>query len=414
MRPTRRPFGLLLLIAAIAGACVRALTAPGPGDYPWDAGPALTAIAHGSLSGFFSHQPAMGAVALYTRVPFVLLGAAFHDSRLGLYRWGALPCLLAVALLATWLARVAARRGTGHAGQVLIVAICLLNPLVSDALYWGHPEELLAASLAVGALLAASEGRLTSAAVLTGLAVATKQWALLVVCPVLLTCERRRLRRALAMSATAGAATLPMLVANLGAFRHTLLYISKPQPFTSVFDWLYPLAPSGRVSAALPFGDLRTYTGHTLPQWAGVVSHPLIIALGVIVPLAVWLRCGRRLATPELFLSAALVFLLRCTLDPGSARYYHLPLLMALVAFDTTTGAALPVAGLAACAGAFAILDRLPSYVSNELGSLLYIAATLTAAALLAHRLFSGSEHSLEGAPAPTRRRWLRVYGTDL
>jgi hypothetical protein len=386
MGSSDRKFDRLLLIAALAGAGVRALTAPGLGDYPWDAGPALSAIAHGSLSGFFSHQPAMGGVALYARVPFVGLAAALHDSPLGVYRWGALPCLLAVAVLAVWLARIAARRGTGRAGQVLIVAICLLNPLVNDALYWGHPEELLATSLAVGALVAAAEGRLTSAAVLTGLAVATKQWALLVVCPVLFMCDRRWLRAGLVMLATAAAGTLPMLVANLAAFRHTLAYISKPQPFTSVFDWLYPFVPTGRVSAALPFGDFRTYTGHILPGWAGVASHPLIIALGVIVPAAVWLRRGRRLASSDLFLSAALVFLLRCTLDPGSSRYYHLPLLMALVALDATTGAALPVAGLAAFAGAFVFLDRLGNYVSNELASLLYIAATLTLAALLVHR----------------------------
>jgi hypothetical protein len=349
----------------------------------------------------------MGGVALYVRVPFVVLAAALHDSPIGLYRWGALPCLLAVALLATWLARSAARRGMGRAGQVLIVAICLLNPLVGDALYWGHPEELLAASLAVGALLAASEQQVLLAALLTGLAVATKQWALLVACPVLLVLGRERIRAGLIMAGTAAAATLPMLVANPTAFRHTVAYISKPQPFTSVFDWLYPFVPTGHVSAALPFGDLRTYTGHVLPSWAGVVSHPLIIALGVIVPVAVWLRAGRRLGAGDLFLAAALVFLLRCTLDPGSARYYHLPLLMALVAFDTTTGAALPVAGLAAFAGAFVILDRLPTYVSNELGSVLYVAATLIVAAILVQRLLRGSVRSRSPAPAAGARRLL-------
>jgi hypothetical protein len=54
-----------------------------------------------------------------------------------------------------------------------------------------------------------------------------------------------------------------------------------------------------------------------------------------------------------------------------------------------------PVAGLAAFAGAFVFLDRLGNYVSNELASLLYIAATLTLAALLVHRLVWGVEGKL-------------------
>src|ERR1700684_4289736 len=87
-------FDWLLLCAAVATACIRALIAPGLGDYPGDAGPALTAIAHGNVAAFLSHQPAMGALALLVRAPFALLGGALHTSPSGLYRWGDLPCLL--------------------------------------------------------------------------------------------------------------------------------------------------------------------------------------------------------------------------------------------------------------------------------------------------------------------------------
>ena len=90
----------------------------------------------------------MGPLSLYLRVPFAAIGVAFGDGALGLYRWGSLACLISLALVALWLARFAARRGAGRLAQVLILGIVLLNPLVADALYWGHPEEILTAALA--------------------------------------------------------------------------------------------------------------------------------------------------------------------------------------------------------------------------------------------------------------------------
>ena len=85
-------------------------------------------------------------------------------------------------------------RGTGRTGQLLIIVVTLLNPLVADALYWGHPEEILTAALATGALLAALEDRPLAAGLLAGLAIASKQWALLTLIPVLLILRRDRIR----------------------------------------------------------------------------------------------------------------------------------------------------------------------------------------------------------------------------
>jgi hypothetical protein len=396
-------FDLLLLCAALATACVRALIATGMGDYPGDAGPALTDIAHGNVSGFFSHQPAMGALSLFVRVPFVLIGGALHDSPMGLYRWGDLPCLLAVALVGFWLARVAGKHGTGRVGQALIVAVSLLNPLINDALYYGHPEELLTASLAVGALLAAADRRPLLAAALVGCAVASKQWALVIVCPVLLTCERRRLRSALVMAGVAAGATLPMIVGNFHAFVHVLHYISRPQGVTTVFTWLYPLTPRGPVRIANIFGAPRVFQGHTVPALIGTFSHPLIIALGVAIPLLVFFRDGRRLTPDRMLLAAALVLLLRCVLDPGSAGYYHLPLLLALLASDAVAGRSLPLLGLAGFAGAFTVLDRFVNYSSMSVANSLYIACTLIAAVLLVRRLASG-ERDLDGLASRSQR----------
>jgi hypothetical protein len=398
-------FDLLLLLTAIVTAGVRAVIATGMGDYPGDAGPALTDIAHGNVSGFFSHQAAMGTLSLLIRAPFVLIGGAFHDSAIGLYRWGDLPCLLAVALVAVWLARVARDHGTGRAGQAMIVAICLLNPLINDALYYGHPEELLTASLAVGALLAAAERRQLLAAVLVGCAVASKQWALVIVVPVLLTFERGKLRSAMVMAGVAAGCTLPMLVGNFHAFMHALHYISRPQPVTTVFTWLYPLSPLGHVRIANIFGAPTRFEGHTVPALVGTFSHPLIIALGVTIPLIVWWRAGRRLAPNQMLLAGTLILLLRCVIDPGSAGYYHLPLLLALIVLDATAGRQYPTLGLIGVAGTFTVLDRFPDYFGQSLANALYVACTLCAAVLLARQLASGErERGLDGLASGTQR----------
>jgi hypothetical protein len=384
-------FDRLLALAALAAGAVIALRAPGFGDYPSDGGPALSAIAHGSVGGFFSHQPAMGSVSLFVRAPFAMLGTALHESPFGIYRLGDLPCMLAVALVATWMARVAGRRGTGRAGQALIVALCLFNPLIDDALYFGHPEELLTASFAVGALLAACDRRVVLAAVLAGLAVATKQWALLIVCPTLLALERERIRAALIMFAVAAGSTAPMVLANFAAFRNQLHYISTPQPVTTLYTWIYPFFPPTRlVHISNIFGDQRIFLGHTVPAIVSSISHPLIIGLGVVVPLLVWERHGRRLSAPMFLYTMALLFLLRCALDPGSAGYYHFPLLLTLVALDATAGRRIPLAGLAGAAGAFTVLDRFPGYLDIGAANALYIVATVAAAALLARELRRG------------------------
>jgi hypothetical protein len=389
-------FDWLLPAGALLSACVRAMIAAGPGDYPGDAGPGLSTLAHGNVGGFFSHQPAMGALPQLVRAPFALLAGALNDSAIGIYRWGDLPCLIAVAVLSLWLARIAASRGMARSGQVLIVCVCMFNPLVNDALYYGHPEELLTASLAAAALLAASERRATTAAMLAGLAVASKQWALLAVCPVLLAAEGRRLRSAAVMAGTAALVSAPMVLGDFSAFMHSLHYISRPQPVTTVFTWLYPLSPAGHVTIANIFGAPRPGIGHTVPGVVSLLSHPAIIALGVVVPLIAWLLGGRRLDGRPLLLSAAVVFLFRSTLDPGTEPYYYLPLLFVLVALDAQAGDRFPVAGLIGFAGAFTLLDRFADYSAPATTNLLYIAGTLAGAAVLIDRLRSASQRGLD------------------
>jgi Glycosyltransferase family 87 len=397
---SQRRFEQLVSLIAAAAAVVIALGAPGFGDYPRDAGPSISAAAHGDLAGFFAHQPAMGPLSLYLRVPFAAIGVAVHDSPLGIYRWGTLPCLLALALLAVALARYAGRRGTSRLGQILIVAVCLFNPLVNDALYWGHPEEILTASLAAGALIAAAEDKAVLTALLAGLAVASKQWALVVVAPAVLMLTRHRLKAAIGAGVVAVAATLPMVLANFGAFRHALTYISHSQPLVTLFTWLYPFSPPGRVQITDVTGQTHTLIGHRVLPLESALSHPLIVLLGVIIPLLVAVRyrgAARHVRTSELLTATALVLLLRCVIDPECVAYYHLPFLLALLVMDANAGRRLPLAGLLGAAVVYVVLDRFPTYLPASAADLAYIAATATAALILVR--------SLARAPLPALMR---------
>ena len=88
-----------------------------------------------------------------------------------------------------------------------IVAFSILNPANLHAIGDGHPEEILGAALCVAALISASEDRsLLVTGTLLGLAVGTKQWALLAIGPVLLAAPRGRIRIGLLGSGHRGAA----------------------------------------------------------------------------------------------------------------------------------------------------------------------------------------------------------------
>ena len=88
-----------------------------------------------------------------------------------------------------------------------------------------------------------------------------------------------------------------------------------------------------------------------------------------------------------MLLASALVLVCRCALDPGSMAYYHFPLLLILLAYDAVAGRRVPIAGLLGVAVSFVVLDRFPAYLGMGLANDLYIAATVTACAVIAARL---------------------------
>src|SRR3954453_7789960 len=172
----RSPGRFSFASAALLAALMALATGIGT-DYPMDAGPAISALARGDVHAFVSTPVQMGPLSVLLRAP---VAALVGPDSIWAYRLGALVCLLALVALAALIApRVSA--GTGLVAALLLI----LRPGTVDALHLGHPEEPLGAALCVTALLLARDHPIGSGIVL-GAALATKQWALIAIAPVLI------------------------------------------------------------------------------------------------------------------------------------------------------------------------------------------------------------------------------------
>ena len=410
-----RAWTALLALLAVLESVWATLGVSGTGDYPSDGGPALDALRRGDLHGLATAGPAMGTLSLLVRAPFTLLASPGAAHALDTYRWGVLPCALAMGILGVWLAGLARARGAAAAGQVAIVVLAVVNPLVGSALALGHPEELLTAALATAAVVCALDGRRAGAIVTLGLALACKQWAVIAVAPVILALGQGRLRALAGAAAVAALVTVPQVIGSPAAFLHTQLALAHEHYLNpSAYSWLYPLAPS--VSLHLASG--ATASVAQLPSALVGLLHELIVALGAGV-VAIAARHGRARHRDALLGALSAALLLRCTLDTETMPYYHLALLATLLAWDSLSGSRLPVRALAGTAVSYVLFDRLtPTAVGTSAASALYGAAAVAALAVLlrAGRLAApgAGENGPQCAPpssaSTAASRWSRIF----
>jgi hypothetical protein len=220
-----------LVVGGLGVATRVAVASPTSGDYSAagpvagdNAGPALDALVHGNLGGVIAHQPLMGLTSILWRAPISALSSWLGAGQLRSYQIAAVACMLPAVLLATWLITRRDVTPTARRAGVLFAAIVLAGPSTVDAIHLGHPEEVLAATLATGAVVAAMGNRRAAAAVLLGLAIGTKQWAVLAAIPVLLTLREGR------VAVAAGAAALALV---LGAS----LPLADPHVFATEARW---------------------------------------------------------------------------------------------------------------------------------------------------------------------------------
>ncbi|HEX5593063.1 MAG TPA: glycosyltransferase 87 family protein [Solirubrobacterales bacterium] len=332
------PYALVALLSAWLASRPAAM-----GDWDGDAAAAVHALASGNVGDYLSSAPMMGPFATLVQAPFVALSGA---TGLTAYHWASFPCLLAAGLVGIRLTRAATSRGMSPFGATLLPLICLLNPLTLEALRYGHPEEILTAALVVAAMADAAEGNAPRTAILLGLAIASKQWAVIAILPVLMVLPRRRATVAAGAVAVTAALMLPAVVASPDSFFGVQREAATTGSVVTPWSAWYPLA-SSRTEVYEVGGERLEAHLEAAPSLADSCSHPLIVLLAFALPLAVAARRGLPLSPADGFALLALLALLRCVLDPVDNLYYHAPLLLALVGWDAFSARGLPLRSLA-------------------------------------------------------------------
>ena len=390
------------LCAIVACSTVLALANTSQGDYPRDAGPAMNSLLDGDVSAALAQQPLMGSFSLIVRLPFSALARAVGGDDLLVYQLGTIPCLIATGLLGLALAGRMRRRGQPTAACVAAAALCLVNPLTWEAIRLGHPEELLGGALCVGAVLAALRARVVPAAVLLGLALATKQWAVIAVLPVLAAAPTRRVRLFAVATGIALLLTVPLMLGNPGSFSGATEQAAWAGERVHPFNAVWPVAvPEDRV---ISIGDGQSLiTVRVLPRWLAGLMHPLIVLLAVPLTLLWW--TSRRRTPDDVLALLALLFLLRCLLDPVNNAYYHVPFLLSFVAWEGLTRRGMPVMSVLSGAAIYYTIYK-AGWVDNIAArNALYLLSTVPVGVWIAVRLYAPSREWRRRAwPVPVSR----------
>lgn len=391
----RRAGNALVALGIVVAAAFLSAGAALGADYvgpPWvgvdSASFSIEALIRGDIHGFFAAQPMMGSVSLLVRAPFAALAPDHHDNLLLEYRLGLFPCVLSLGVLGFVVYRMMERNGRPWTARLLTVALVMAGPPMLKALFWGHPEELLATALSVGAILAARR-RVVLAAILLGLAIATKQWALLALGPVLAAATGQRIKLLAVAAGTAAAFTLPMALGDLHRFMQQtqLAGHAGPGVTPSSVWWAF-----GHVSG-VQHVDGEAIRSYTVPSWMLSVAEPLVTGLALALSLAYWRRRADRAAADALGLFA-LLMLVRCVLDPMAISYHNAPFFAALATYESLRRRGLPYLTLAAGAGLLltAQLGHDPdvlnaAYLAWSLPLALFLGMTLLGSRGLAARL---------------------------
>jgi hypothetical protein len=376
-----------------AAAVDAAFSASVSGDYQVggpvagdNAAPAITALIHGNLSAYASHQPLMGPVSLLLRAPFTGIATALGAGHLSGYEVGALACLLFVAGFAWWLLGVApsgvALRGRDPSLVWLAAPAAvyvLLGPVTHEAVAIGHPEEPLTAALVTAAVLAALGRRGTLAGVALGLAVATKEWALIGVLPVVIALPGRRLGTLAISAGIAAVLYAPGAIIDPGALGHAGHTLAGER-LVSPFSLWWPLGEPVHVAGFVSHAVRRLPAGFTRLR---VVE--LLVLAGLLLSPLVWLAYRRGLRIRDPLAALALLGLLRAITDPLPSEYYFLAVLIPLAVWELAAIGRIPVLSIVATI----FVDLVPGAnlrLSSGDRSVLTLACSAVLAAHLVHR----------------------------
>jgi hypothetical protein len=386
------------LLTVAAG--LLALSAGRLGDYKAEAAPSLDALAHGDFTRF-AHAPNVYAGSLTLRAPFVGLAGALGGDRLDVYRAGIFACLLAAVALIVVLDRAAQRAGAPIASRIAVAASVLGLPLLVDLFDFGHPEEVLTASLAILAVWAAPRSPLIAGALL-GTAVACKPWALVALGPVLLCAAGGRMALLVATAAAGLASVIPFLAADLGHSAQVAATNAATGTLWAPFQLFWPLGVAHHHAVPDGVGGVLDLTTWTAPRWLGPATRALIV--GLTVPAAVMAFARGRRSRADALLLLALLLHLRCLFDPWNSFYYALPAILALVAWSVERRERFPLAAAALAALVWLTFNRLALVDDRALMFAGYVAWALPFAFVIATWLYRPEPARLRlGALSPAR-----------
>ena len=389
--------GSVVLVAVAIAITVRVVVANTSahwlafGDYRLQVQPALDALLRGDLSSFLRANTLGGPASLLLRAPMLALARALGGGEALGYTLGSLACALPLTAVGAWLVAETGRAGRRFVDRASIAALFVLCPIFTIALQWGHPEDLMTIAGCVAAVLLAARGRIVWAGLVFGLAVATKQWALVAAAPVLLAMPRHRLRAALVGGGLFAALAAPAALIDPNAFVASLKSIASANSWVSATNvwWPFAHAHTRMVTDGVTLVPVVKYT---LPASLNYVPHALIVFIGLPLGALVAARSSRPTLDQVLSL-LALLMLLRCVLDPWNNPYYQVAPLVALYARDALCGRGLPLASAFATLAAWVTFGHV-AIVDGGLGrlafghgagttNLVYLAWTLPLAAWL-------------------------------
>jgi hypothetical protein len=286
----------------------------------------------------------MGLTSLALRAPAVAIVHATGGNIIDEYRAGAAVCFAVASLIAVWLAWLAHRRGAPLVAALGAIALWMIAILWSRAFLLGHPEEPLAAALALAAMATAANRRAVAAGILLGLAIGTKEWALLVAPAVVLLGLPADWKRIAGAALAAVVLTTGVMAAgNPSSFRsaHEGQRVGDERTLSPATLW-YRLGHKRVVGQGGGQVFFEVYPPKVIGRWC----RPFVILFALIASLLFARRRGW--GSLAAFALVAFVLLARDLLDTQTFSYHLIPMLMAVAAWEVFAKRRLPLVAAAA------------------------------------------------------------------
>jgi hypothetical protein len=289
-------------------------------DFHSEVWPAYQALLSGHPILFVQRAPAyVGSLIL--RAPFAFIPSIWGGGWRAVYVATALPCLMAAPVLLSWLL-YQRRDAMPRPSTVGVMLVGTFNPPLLIAIFGGHPEDALGAVLCVAAVIAAVRNRPGWCTAFLSIAIINKSWALVAFPVVLAALPTHRLRTGALVALVVGVVLVP----------------------TTEIQQSVSGASAGAVAGT---GIGTIFNPASLVWWFGrgswLAAHARFSIVGGAFVLGGvwWLRRGQMPdpegRTEQALLLLTLVLLLRAALDPWDNVYYHLPFLLALLAYEIHT-----------------------------------------------------------------------------